>query len=476
MSGTQPPQRQAIHSIHNKQFWTEFFCLYESQPALWDVNSPLYKNRQVKCSSYDIMVNKLKEIEPDSDREDVLRKINIFRTNYRRECSRINSSLLEGRPYKSTLWYFDLLSFLQTAETRRERKRKLVDDDGEKSIMRKRRYNSTNLKPTDNISINKRKESFIDFHAQTNDADIYSKYEETDFDYVVEDFSHGLVEAKNGNIEMQETLKVQTNMYHQEDEDDISHTEYDPEYPRYSMHKNIASSANSQSSTQDITLSNVFVSGSDGGGENDDAIVATDDDLQRQHVYEEYDSDNGQSAIVANELGNLNPSKQWTIKTQMSQSIPLASTSKSLRISHEPVVSTSCNYNENSLMSTKLVRDVKTMTTDKFNKTNQLNRVSQSSEILAKSWAVQYDELSQEQKVLARKAINDILFEGYLGQLVRGSNGRVTVCNSSQNRNASSPQHLVDEVETSEVYEKAASTSATILIQDNTSNDHWLKL
>lgn len=68
------------------------------------------------------------------DREDVLRKINIFRTNYRRECSRINTSLQEGRHYQSTLWYFDLLCFLQTTDTRRDRKRKL-EDDGEKSIM-----------------------------------------------------------------------------------------------------------------------------------------------------------------------------------------------------------------------------------------------------------------------------------------------------------------------------------------------------
>lgn len=127
-------QRQTIHSIHNKKFWTEFFYLYESLPELWDVNNPMYKNRQVKCDAYDIMVEKLRDIEPNADREDVLRKINIFRTNFRRECSRINISLKEGRHYQSTLWYFDLLCFLQTPDTKRDRKRKL-GDDGEKSIM-----------------------------------------------------------------------------------------------------------------------------------------------------------------------------------------------------------------------------------------------------------------------------------------------------------------------------------------------------
>ena len=40
-----------------------------------------------------------------------------------------------------------------------------------------------------------------------------------------------------------------------------------------------------------------------------------------------------------------------------------------------------------------------------------------TAEILAKSWAVQYDEMQGEQKLIARKLISDILFHGCLGNL-----------------------------------------------------------
>ncbi|XP_013113616.2 uncharacterized protein LOC106091601 [Stomoxys calcitrans] len=468
-----PQHRQTIHSIHNKKFWTEFFCLYESQPSLWDVNSPLYKNRQIKCSSYDIMVKKLKEIEPDADREDVLRKINIFRTNYRRECSRITSSLLEGRPYKSTLWYFDLLSFLQTAETRKERKRKLMEDDGEKSIMRKRRYPLNILKTTDKFVTNRRKESLIEFHLQANDADYYDKYQESDFAYVVEDFSQDLVETKSESNEMSDTLHIQDDEYQQEDEEVNSQTEYNSEYPRYALHKNnAASSANSQTSIQDIALSNAVVVGSD-DAENGDTIIMTDDDLQCQNVYEEYDSETGHDGVRC-----LSSETQWSLKAQMAPHLALPTTSKqSLQIvTPEPVVSTSSNCND--IMTAKFVRDVKTMTSGNLTSSTQWNKVSESSEIIAKSWAVQYDELSQEQKVLARKAINDILFEGYLGNLAIGPNGIVRSSSAGQNKIIPSTQYSINEVESGEIYEQATSTSPAIaLVQDNTStNDHWLKL
>lgn len=122
---------QTIHT-RNREFWTKFFSLYESLPALWDSRSPLYKIRAAKIAGYDILVEKLREIEPNADREDVLRKINIFRTNFRREISRINMSNKMGKQYKTTLWYFKLLSFLKTQENRRERK---VTPDGEKCIL-----------------------------------------------------------------------------------------------------------------------------------------------------------------------------------------------------------------------------------------------------------------------------------------------------------------------------------------------------
>jgi len=44
-------------------------------------------------------------------------------------------------------------------------------------------------------------------------------------------------------------------------------------------------------------------------------------------------------------------------------------------------------------------------------------QLSESSEVLARSWAIQYEEMSPTQRILARKAIADILFEGCMGNL-----------------------------------------------------------
>lgn len=43
--------------------------------------------------------------------------------------------------------------------------------------------------------------------------------------------------------------------------------------------------------------------------------------------------------------------------------------------------------------------------------------LSEASEVLARSWAIQYEEMAPTQRILARKAIADILFEGCMGNL-----------------------------------------------------------
>ncbi|XP_037825736.1 activating signal cointegrator 1 complex subunit 2 homolog isoform X2 [Lucilia sericata] len=94
-------------------FWSEFLDLYKSLPSLWKVHSRDYTNRELKNKSYDIMVKKLKEYDAEADREKVIKKINVFRTNYKRvlRLQKTSDNVVE-----SSLWYFDKLKYLDEVE------------------------------------------------------------------------------------------------------------------------------------------------------------------------------------------------------------------------------------------------------------------------------------------------------------------------------------------------------------------------
>ncbi|XP_026847958.1 uncharacterized protein LOC6598868 [Drosophila persimilis] len=97
----------------DRQFWTEFLLLYRSLPAVWKVRSPQYSSRAMKSAGYEQLVGKLREVEPHANRSLVVKKINSFRTNFRRDQRKREQCSEEGLPFESTLWYFDLLGFLE---------------------------------------------------------------------------------------------------------------------------------------------------------------------------------------------------------------------------------------------------------------------------------------------------------------------------------------------------------------------------
>ncbi|KAJ8952886.1 hypothetical protein NQ318_006502 [Aromia moschata] len=102
----------------NKEFWREFIRMYKRLPALWRVKSDAYKNRKLKDESYQILIEKLRDLIPDADRETAKKKINALRTNYRREIKKIKESQGDddNYTYKPTLWYFGELDFLRDQE------------------------------------------------------------------------------------------------------------------------------------------------------------------------------------------------------------------------------------------------------------------------------------------------------------------------------------------------------------------------
>ncbi|SPP89454.1 uncharacterized protein LOC117590986 isoform X1 [Drosophila guanche] len=94
--------------------WQKFFRLYRSMPQLWMTKSRGYQDRLLKAQSYHILLECLRVIDPTANIHTLKRKINNFRTSYRRELRKKYSSENE---YVPTLWYYKELDFLCEVET-----------------------------------------------------------------------------------------------------------------------------------------------------------------------------------------------------------------------------------------------------------------------------------------------------------------------------------------------------------------------
>ncbi|XP_067009730.2 uncharacterized protein [Anabrus simplex] len=107
----------------SKQFIAEFIELYKSLPSLWKLKSKEYYDRNKKNAAYDKMIDKLKEIEPSADRASVTKKVNSLRSSYRKEKKKVKDSLKAGSNtedvYVPTLWYYNLLEFVDDQDTPR---------------------------------------------------------------------------------------------------------------------------------------------------------------------------------------------------------------------------------------------------------------------------------------------------------------------------------------------------------------------
>ncbi|XP_072377729.1 uncharacterized protein [Diabrotica undecimpunctata] len=105
---------------NRKKFYSEFIALYRELPEVWKIKSDEYKNRKLKNVAYEKLIEKLKEVEPNADRDMVRKKINVLRSGYRRELKKLNDSYNSGTGsesfYTPTLWYFDEIDFLRDQE------------------------------------------------------------------------------------------------------------------------------------------------------------------------------------------------------------------------------------------------------------------------------------------------------------------------------------------------------------------------
>ncbi|XP_022828420.1 uncharacterized protein LOC111357865 [Spodoptera litura] len=102
--------------MSSRQFWLEFLQLYRSFPCLWDTNDPAYLRRHERKQAYDVLLAKVQEVDETANVLMVKKKIDSFRTSFRREEKKVIQSLQAGDEiYIPTLWYYkELEDFLSS--------------------------------------------------------------------------------------------------------------------------------------------------------------------------------------------------------------------------------------------------------------------------------------------------------------------------------------------------------------------------
>jgi hypothetical protein len=110
------------------------------------VKSKDYSDRNKKGQAYEALTEKYKEVDASANKEKVTKKINSLRTVYKKDLAKINKSIRSGAGendiYKPTLWYFDILDFLNDQEKVRKSKN-TIDDDDENAASRSSRSSLT---------------------------------------------------------------------------------------------------------------------------------------------------------------------------------------------------------------------------------------------------------------------------------------------------------------------------------------------
>ncbi|XP_034826816.1 uncharacterized protein [Maniola hyperantus] len=111
--------------IHNLEPEKEFILQYQSLPQLWDTSDIRYSNRFERYQALAKLLPIYQKMKPYGTIEDIKKKINSLRSNFRRELKKYMANENSGGYYPK-VWYFPYLSFLRKLED--------SDDKGESTL------------------------------------------------------------------------------------------------------------------------------------------------------------------------------------------------------------------------------------------------------------------------------------------------------------------------------------------------------
>ena len=113
-------------------------CIRDS-PCLWQIKNKEYSDRNKKNLAYEELVKKYKEVDAVASKETVTKKINSLRSVFKKELIKVKKSETSGtgeeEVYKPSLWYFDLLHFLNDQDVPRTPRETIDDDDESASVV-----------------------------------------------------------------------------------------------------------------------------------------------------------------------------------------------------------------------------------------------------------------------------------------------------------------------------------------------------
>ncbi|KAL7639606.1 UNVERIFIED_CONTAM: hypothetical protein RMT77_010107 [Armadillidium vulgare] len=96
-----------------KSFLLQCIEVYRSLPALWKVKSDEYKDRDKKAQAWTTLLEVYQEKYPSATEDDVKKRFNSLRTNFRTELKKVLASRKSGTDpdslYESTKWFYECL-------------------------------------------------------------------------------------------------------------------------------------------------------------------------------------------------------------------------------------------------------------------------------------------------------------------------------------------------------------------------------
>lgn len=99
---------------------TKYGSKYKDLKCLWDIRCKGYSNRDKKKDAYSELLVVYKLIKPEASIDDVKKKINTLRSNFRKELKKIHDTKRSGAGaddiYQPSSWLFEELAFLADLE------------------------------------------------------------------------------------------------------------------------------------------------------------------------------------------------------------------------------------------------------------------------------------------------------------------------------------------------------------------------